>query len=116
VGNEIQVSLVTGGTAGAEIVTVSSNDQTGVTTITVKIQPGTSTAAQVKAALDANPAAVALISTTVTTAGVMTALSTQLVGGATFIDLSTAAMETRIKVVVTVGSASKVRAFYCAKS
>lgn len=116
VGNEIIVKLVAGGTAGAEIVTLASSESTGVTTISVTIASGTSTAAQVKAALDGTPSVAALISTVITTAGVMAAGSVQLTGGTTFVDLQTAASRVRVKVSITAGSCSSLRSFFCAKN
>lgn len=59
-GNSITVTLTSGGTAGAEVVTVSGY------AISVQIQSGVSTRTQVKAALDASAAAAALIDTSVT--------------------------------------------------
>lgn len=56
-GNNIAIEFITGGTAGAEEVTVAGNK------ITAKIDPGVSTAAQIKLALDA--AALSLITTTI---------------------------------------------------
>lgn len=58
-GNGISVALVAGGTAGAEVVTVTDK------AISVQIESGVSTRTQVKTALDASAAAVALISTSV---------------------------------------------------
>lgn len=54
-GDTISIALVTGGTAGAEVVTVDGLD------IEVEIEDGVSTATQVKAALDNSPEAMALI-------------------------------------------------------
>ena len=58
-GNDISIALVTGGTAGAEVVTVDGLD------IEVEIEGGVSTATQVKAALDNSPEAMALIEVTI---------------------------------------------------
>jgi hypothetical protein len=58
-GNSITITVTSGGTAGAEVVTVSG------TAISIQIQSGTSTQTQVKAALDASAAASALVGTSV---------------------------------------------------
>lgn len=68
------------GTAGAETVTVSDSR-----VITVALQSGTSTATQVKAAVDANPAAHALVTVSITgTAGTAqkSAVTATMAGGA----------------------------------
>jgi hypothetical protein len=114
-GNEIRVVLVGGGTAGAETVAVATNSVTSVTTITVTIQSGVSTATQIKTAIDNSAAAFALVSTTVTTSGAMEAASVQLVGGGAFIDLETAAPYIRVRVNVTSGTCT-MRCFMGAKS
>jgi hypothetical protein len=114
-GNEIQVVLVGGGTAGAETVAVATNSVTSITTITVTIQSGASTATQIKTAIDNSAAAFALVSTTVTTSGAMEAASVQLVGGGAFIDLETAAPYIRVRVNVTSGACT-MRCFMGAKS
>lgn len=59
-GNSITIALVAGGTAGAEVVTVSGKS------ISVQIESGVSTRTQVKTALDASSAAAALIDVSVT--------------------------------------------------
>lgn len=74
-GNSITVTLVPGGTAGSEVVTVTDYD------IAVSIGDGVSTASQIKTALD-NSEALTLISTSVTVAGAMSAGTVQLDGGA----------------------------------
>jgi hypothetical protein len=62
-GNDISITYTGGGTAGAEVVTVSGNS------ISVQIQSGVSTATQVKTAVDASVAASALISVAVSGTG-----------------------------------------------
>lgn len=62
-GNSIVIQYLDDGTAGAETVNVVG------TTITVHEQSGVSTADQIKAAVDAFPAAIALVATTVTGTG-----------------------------------------------
>lgn len=62
-GNSITVAYTSGGTAGAEVVTVVGS------AISVQIQSGVSTATQVKAAVDASAPASALISAAVTGTG-----------------------------------------------
>lgn len=62
-GNSITVALVAGGTAGAEVVTVTG------TAISVAIQSGVSTRTQVKTAIDGSAAAAALVSVSVTSGG-----------------------------------------------
>lgn len=62
-GNSITVALIAGGTAGAEVVTVSGN------AITVQIEDTVSTRTQVKTAIDGNAAASALISVSVASGG-----------------------------------------------
>lgn len=68
-GNSITIALVAGGTAGAEVVTVTGN------AISVQIESGVSTRTQVKTALDASAAALALISTSVASGGTAATLS-----------------------------------------
>lgn len=58
-GNSISVAYTTGGVAGSEVVTVIG------TAITVQIQSGVSTPAQIAAAIAASPAASALVTVTV---------------------------------------------------
>lgn len=76
-GNAITVTLTTGGTAGAEVVTVSG------TAISVKIQSGVTTQTQLKTALDASVAAAALINVSVASGGtaVAAAAAVTLTGG-----------------------------------
>lgn len=76
-GNSITVTLVAGGTAGAEVVTVSSK------AISVVIQSGVTTQTQLKTALDASAAAAALIDTSVASGGtaVSAATAVTLTGG-----------------------------------
>lgn len=62
-GNDISVAFITGGTAGAEVVTVVGK------AISVSMASGVSTASQLKAALDAKAEAVALITTTIAGGG-----------------------------------------------
>lgn len=62
-GNSITVAYTAGGTAGAEVVTVTGN------AISVQIQDGVSTATQVRTAINASAAAIALISCTVSGTG-----------------------------------------------
>lgn len=63
-GNAVTIAFITGGTAGSEVVTVNGK------AISVSMAGGVSTATQLKAKLDASPAAVALITTTISgTAG-----------------------------------------------
>lgn len=77
-GNSITIAFTGGGTAGAEVVTVIGN------AISVQIQSGTSTVTQVRTALQASPAATALVTTTGTSAStVSTAGATNLLGGVT---------------------------------
>jgi hypothetical protein len=65
-GNVIAFEMVTGGTAGAEVVTVLGTD------ISVQIESGVSTAAQIKARIDASVAAMALLMpVTIGSAGAM---------------------------------------------
>lgn len=68
-GNSITIALVSGGTAGAEVVSVVNK------AISVQIQSGTSTRTQVKTALDASLAASALISTSVASGATAATLS-----------------------------------------
>lgn len=76
-GNSITIALVAGGTAGAEVVTVSGS------AISVQIQSGVSTRTQVKTAIDGSAAAAALISVAVSSGGTAATLSAAapLVGG-----------------------------------
>lgn len=78
-GNDITVAFITGATAGAEIVTVVDK------AISVSMGGGTSTALQLKTALDASAAAAALITTTIASGQEATAQAafaiTNLAGG-----------------------------------
>jgi hypothetical protein len=76
-GNLISVELVDGATAGAEVVTVTGS------TIVVEIEDGVTTQAQLKAALDGDTAAAALISVSVASGStpVAEAASVFLAGG-----------------------------------
>lgn len=63
-GNLINIIYIAGGTAGAEVVTVDGNN------IEVEIEDGVSTATEVKAALDGEPLALAMLTITISgTAG-----------------------------------------------
>jgi hypothetical protein len=77
-GNSITIAYVAGGTAGAEVVTVTGN------AISVSMETTVSTATQVKAAIDASAAAIALVSVAVTGTGStaqVAAAATALAGG-----------------------------------
>lgn len=80
VGNTIVVTLVAGGTAGSELVSVADE------LISVTIEDGVSTVAQIKAALDVSDAA-ALITTKSIVAGALSAGSVTLTGATETIDL-----------------------------
>jgi hypothetical protein len=125
VGSEISVVLAGGGTAGAETVamvtTTASVDGFGkkVTSrvITVTMQSGASTAAQIKTALEKNAGIAAVLSTTVSTSGAMVTGSVQLSGGGVFVDFNTASPQVRAKIIITTGAAgAKVRPYFVAKS
>ena len=58
-GNDISIEYTAGVTAGSEVVTVVGNK------ISIQIEDGVSTATQVKAAFDAEPAAIALATATI---------------------------------------------------
>jgi hypothetical protein len=79
-GNDISIELVTGGTAGSEVVTVTTD------LISVSMDDGVSTADQIKAALDLNATSSAMITTTIAAGEGSTAqdavAETDLVGGA----------------------------------
>lgn len=79
-GNAITVTATSGGTAGSEVVTVVG------TAISIQIQAGSSSATQMKAALDAKAEAAALIDTAIASGQGATAQATfatsNLVGGA----------------------------------
>jgi hypothetical protein len=118
-GSDILVVLVDGETAGAETVTVTTTEDmfpsgTKVTlrTITVGIQSGVTTAAQIKTAMDANTDAAALVSSTVTTSGAMEAASVALSGGSKFADIQSAAPQIRAKVTVTTAAAGSLCNIY----
>jgi hypothetical protein len=124
-GSELSVILADTGTAGAEtatLVTTSTKIEgygTRVTerVITVAMDAGNSTAAQVKAALDGVPAIAAILSTTVSISGAMAAGVAALDGGAVFVDFTTAAPQIRAKIVVQTGAAGAfVRPFFTGKS
>jgi hypothetical protein len=76
-GDSISIALVAGGTAGAEVVTVSGNS------ISVQIESGVSTRTQVETAIEANLAAAALVSVSVSSGGTAATLmaATPLAGG-----------------------------------
>lgn len=76
-GNNITIALTAGGTAGAEVVTVSGN------AISVSIQSGVSTQTQIKTALDASAPAQLLIGESVASGGtaVNAVAATPLAGG-----------------------------------
>lgn len=78
-GNDITIAFITGGTAGAEVVTVVGK------AISVSMATGVSTATQLKTALDAKAEAAALITTTIAGGGGATAQAAfalaNLVGG-----------------------------------
>ena len=74
-GNLIQVILADTATAGSETISVVGS------VITVGIESGVSTAAQIKAAIDADVDAAALVDTVATTAGAMESDSVTLSGG-----------------------------------
>jgi hypothetical protein len=110
-GSDVLVKLVGGATAGAETVTVSNTTESypegsrvTLRTITIGIQSGVSTAAQIKTAMDANAACAALVSTTVTTSGAMEAADVALSGGSKFVDVQSAASMFRAKLTVTTAS------------
>jgi hypothetical protein len=70
-GETISITFTAGATAGAEVVTVNDH------AITVQVESGVSTRAQVKTALDASAAAMALVSVLVGSAGTVTAAAAQ---------------------------------------
>lgn len=77
-GNAVSIEYTTGGTAGSEVVTVTGNK------VSVKIQSGTSTATQVRAAVNASSPALALVSVALTGTGSsaqVSAVNTVLAGG-----------------------------------
>jgi hypothetical protein len=74
-GNLISIEYIGGGTAGSELVSVLSN------AITVEIEDGVSTADQIKLAVDAFPAAAALVDLTITGLGT----TPQTIQGPTFL-------------------------------
>jgi len=80
-GNDIDIQYVGGGTAGAEDVTVVGLE------ITVEIEPGVTTATQIKDAIEASLAASSLVSVAITGSGAATQLTTgglfSLSGGVT---------------------------------
>ena len=118
-GSEILIKLVGGATAGAETVSVVNTTEsypsgTKVTlrTITVGIASGTSTAAQIKTAMDANADCAALVSSTVTTTGAMEAAQVALSGGSKFVDVQSAAPFFRAKLTVTTAAAGSFANIY----
>ncbi len=68
-GNSISIAFTTGGTAGAEVVSVSGN------AISVQIQSGVSTVTQVRTAINASAAAAALVGVTGTSGSAVSAAS-----------------------------------------
>lgn len=76
-GNDITVALVAGGTAGAEVVTVTGN------AISVQIESGVSTRTQVETAVEASVAASALVGINVASGGTAATLlaATNLASG-----------------------------------
>lgn len=114
-GSEIVVKLVNTATAGAETVVVTSDSVTGVKTITVGIQTGVSTAAQIRTAMMADATTNALLTITATTPGAMEVATAQLVGGTAVIDLETACSQVRMRANVTSGTAT-LRGFFAAKT
>lgn len=83
-GNNITLTLVAGGVAGSEVVTVVGN------AISVSIAAGSSTITQVRTAMQAAPACTALVTTTGTSATAMNALAvTNLTGGITGVTATT---------------------------
>lgn len=76
-GNSITYALTAGGTAGAEVVTVTGN------AISVQIESGVSSVTQVRSAINASGAAAALVLATGTSAAAVTAplAATPLAGG-----------------------------------
>ncbi len=76
VGNSITVALVAGGVAGSEVVTVTGN------AISVSMSDGTSTANQIKTAIQASTAATSLVTMTGASASAVNAVAaTPLAGG-----------------------------------
>jgi hypothetical protein len=110
-GSEIVVKLANTATAGAETVSVATDATTQVTTVTVGIQSGVSTAAQIRTAMMANATANALLTIVATTPGAMEVASAQLVGGGALIDIETAAGMVRMRANVTAGNAVLVAHF-----
>lgn len=86
-GNSITIAYTAGGTAGAEVVTVVGS------AISVQIETGVSTATQVRTAINASAAAIALISCAITgtgsTAQVTAAAAPLATGAASAVDTST---------------------------
>lgn len=85
-GNAITIQYVNTGTAGSEVVHVTSS------AIQIEIQSGVSTAAQIKAAVDASVAAAALVDVSLLGAGSATQVTyaaTNLAGGAAQSSLET---------------------------
>jgi hypothetical protein len=127
-GNEVKVVLEDTATAGAETVAVVvatpvRPDQDGMPffypsiLITVGIEAGVSTAAQVKTALDGDATAASFISTAVTTAAAMGVGEVTLTNGSFIYDIETGCYEVRTKLVVTTGSTgASLQSFVCAKT
>ena len=83
--NSISITFTSGGTAGAEVVTVVGS------AISVQIQSGVSTAAQIKTAIEASVPATALVSVAVNTAGAMVSYATTNLASGTGGSLSSGA-------------------------
>jgi hypothetical protein len=114
-GSEIVVTFVDTATADAETVAVVEDSVTGVKTITVGIESGVSTAAQIRTAMMADATTNALLTITATTPGAMESASAQLVGGTAVIDLETACSQVRMRANVTSGSCV-LRGYFSAKT
>lgn len=104
-GSELMIVLEDGATAGAETVTVAYDAVNDVRTITVGIDSGTSTAAQVIDAIEGDTEADALVSVAETISGKVESAFVELTGSATFVDVESAAQWVRIKLTVTAGTA-----------
>lgn len=114
-GSEIVIVLEDTATAGAETVAVTYDSTNDVTAITVGIESGVSTAAQIIAAIEDDADADALVSVAETISGKMESAAVELAGGAFFLDLETAASYVRIKANVTAGTGT-LRLYFVAKS
>ena len=113
-GNEITIILAddAGTSAGGEVASLVETNtmyenlyKISQRVITVLIESGVSTAAQIKAAIEADAACDALITATVTDAGAMESAVVSLTDGSKFFDFITAAPQVRGKIVVTTGAA-----------